>query len=159
MPQRKSPTSPDDEIVIHTNPTHLDRVSAWLVLAGWAGCAVIAGYAELLFHMPFWLSLPQGLHDGLHLAAWLLLLPVLVVVSVASTTAEAATEVEVLGIFAAFLRSRMGQRSAFEWANARAHYLRLVELPAGRATCERYSALLRQRTRSWQTIRLKPIRR
>ncbi len=140
--QHKTATPPDDEILIHTNPTHLDRVAGWIVLGVWLYCAIMAGFGSLWLHIPLWvLAIP------------------LAAVMIATATAEAATDIEGVGVFSGAIRARMGQRSAFEWAGARLHYLRLVELPAGRATCERYFRSLRQRTLSWRTIRLKPIRR
>jgi len=139
--QHKTVTPPDDEILIHTNPTHLDRVAGWIVLGVWLYCAIMAGFGELILHPPLWL-----------------LLPPLALVAVVMATTEAATDIEGVGVLAGVLRARMGQRSAFEWTNARFHYLRLVEVPAGRAMCERCYGSLRQRTRSWRTIRLRLIR-
>lgn len=140
--QRKAVTPPDDAILIHTNPTHLDRVAGWIVLGVWLYCAIMAGFGSIWLHIPLWvLAIP------------------LVAIVITTATVEAATDIEGVGAFSGMIRARMGQRSAFEWFGARLHYLRLVELPAGRATCERYFRSLQQRTRSWRTIRPRLIRR
>jgi hypothetical protein len=140
--EHKAPSRAADDVVLYTNPTHLERKSAFLVLFAWAFCALVSGYGTLLWHVPLWA-----------------LLPPLLILGLAALTSEAATDVGAVGLIAAMFRARLGSRSAFEWADARFHYFRLAEWPMWRAHCEASYRSLRRRMRSFPTLGHKPATR
>jgi hypothetical protein len=134
--------STEDELAIYTNPTHLGRASAFLVLGAWTACAALAGYSFVLWHISYWITVPP-----------------LIPIGIAALSTEPATDVGAVGLYATWLRGRLGQRAAHEWLMVRAHYFVLSEWPLWRSRCEAFYRLCQAPTRRFPMRRLGSTRR
>jgi hypothetical protein len=130
-----------EQAPLYTNPTSLERQSAFLVLATWALCGGLGGYAVFWFGIPIWSIFPP-----------------LIIIGLVALTTESATDVGSVGLIATVVRQRLGMRSAPEWLAAYAHYWKLAVWPVWRSRCITSYNSLRRRIQSFRTFRLKQIR-